>query len=75
MRIRGGVRGLMSYALQRVTDQDTRETLINSPRHMLKARVSVQGPTAQSFISVEALHLSSRTTLAGHSLPLGNLPT
>jgi len=29
----------------------------------------VHGPTDQSFISVEALHLSSRTTLAGHSLP------
>ena len=69
MRIRGGVQGLASYALQRVTDQDTGEALINSPRHILKARVSVRGPTNQSFISFEALHLSNRTTLAGHSLP------
>jgi outer membrane receptor for ferrienterochelin and colicins len=69
MRIRGGVRGMMSYALQHVTDQATHEALTNSPRHMLKARVSVDGPTDRSFISVEALHLSSRTTLGGLTLP------
>jgi hypothetical protein len=57
MRIRGGVRAVMSYALQHATDQETREEAINSPRHMLKARVNVQGPTPQSFIPVEALHL------------------
>jgi outer membrane receptor for ferrienterochelin and colicins len=43
--------------------------------HMLKARVSVAGPIDQSFISVEALHLSSRTTLAGHRLPSATLAT
>jgi iron complex outermembrane receptor protein len=56
-----------------VTDQDTHETLTNSPRHMLKARASVHGPTAQSFISLEALHVSRRTTLAGNSLPSATL--
>ena len=40
---------------------------------MLKARVSVHGPTDQSSISVEALHLSSRTTLAGNILPRATL--
>ena len=69
MRIKGGVQGLFSYALQQVTDQDTHQALINSPRHMLKARVSVHGPTAQSSISVEAQYLSSRSTIAGNSLP------
>jgi iron complex outermembrane receptor protein len=75
MRIRGGVQGLISYALQRVIDPDTHEALINSPRHMLKARVSVRGPTDQSSISVEAARLSSRTTLAGLSLPSRLLTT
>jgi hypothetical protein len=74
MRVKGGVRGVMSYALQHATDHDN-EPLTNSPRHMLKARVSVAGPVDQSFISVEALHLGSRTTLAGHRLPSTTLAT
>ena len=68
MRLRGGVRGQASYALQQVTDQDTQKTLTNSPRHMLKARMSVQWPTVQSSVAFEALYLSSRTTLAGNTL-------
>jgi outer membrane receptor protein involved in Fe transport len=75
MRIRGGVRGLMSYALLGASDHETHEALTNSPRHMLKARLSVPGPIDQSFISVEALHLSSRATLAGHRLPPSTLAT
>ena len=69
MRLKGGVQGQMSYALQQVTDQDTQAALINSPRHMLKARVSAHGPTNQSSIAVEALAFSSRMTLLGNSLP------
>ena len=69
MRLRGGVRSQVSYALQQVTDQDTQEALTNSPRHMLKTRVSVDGPTAHSSISAEVLFFSSRATLAGNTLP------
>jgi outer membrane receptor protein involved in Fe transport len=43
--------------------------LTNSPRHGLKARASVAGPTARSFISLEALYLSSRNTLASRLPP------
>ena len=68
MRIRGGAHGQVSYALQQVTDQETQQALTNSPRHMLKARVSVDGPTAHSSFSFEAQYLSSRTTLAGNTL-------
>jgi outer membrane receptor for ferrienterochelin and colicins len=68
MRVRGGVQGLMSYTLQQVKD-DGNTPLTNSPLHMLKARASVAGPTARSFISLEALYLSSRKTLAGRLPP------
>lgn len=55
----------MSYALQSAVDQETHTSLPNSPRHMVKARFSVPGPTRASFISVEGQFLSSRGTLAG----------
>ena len=69
MRLRGRVRGQVSYALQQATDQSTQQALINSPRQMLKARVSVGGPTDRSSIAVEAQYFSSRTTLADNTLP------
>jgi outer membrane receptor for ferrienterochelin and colicins len=72
MRIRGGVRGQVSYALQEVIDQNI-EVLDNSPRHVLKARVSVDGPTPHSSISVEAVSFSTRITLADNELPPATL--
>ncbi len=55
----------MSYAVQDAVDQQTNLTLANSPRHVAKARLSLPGPTARSFVSVEGQYLSSRATLAG----------
>jgi iron complex outermembrane receptor protein len=52
----------VSYAIQRAADHETGEELPNSPRHMAKGRISLPGPIRRSFISVEALYLSSRTT-------------
>jgi iron complex outermembrane receptor protein len=68
MRIRGEARALVSYSLQSAVNQDTLARLPNSPRHIAKARVSVPGPTAQSFVSVEGQYLSSRGTLAGSTV-------
>jgi iron complex outermembrane receptor protein len=68
MRLRGESRALVSYALQSAVEQETLTRLPNSPRHIVKARVSVPGPTAQSFVSVEGLYLSSRGTLAGREV-------
>jgi iron complex outermembrane receptor protein len=64
VRLGGESRALVSYALQNAVDQQTRDELPNSPRHVAKARVSVPGPLASSFVSVEAQYLSSRATLA-----------
>jgi outer membrane receptor for ferrienterochelin and colicins len=65
MGLKRGTQALFSYGLQQATDQETQADLPNSPRHMAKARVSVAGPTNRSFVSVEAMYLSSRKTLAG----------
>ena len=69
MRLKGESRVLMSYALQSAVQQETGAGLPNSPRHMAKARISLPGPTDQSFVSVEGQYLSSRETLAGLRVP------
>ena len=63
MRLRGESRALVSYALQSAIDQQTHEGLPNSPHHVVKARLSVPGPTPHSFVSLEGQFLSSRATL------------
>jgi iron complex outermembrane receptor protein len=68
MRLGAGLQGLMSYAVQRAIDQDTRAALVNSPRHMAKVRMSVPGPIARSFLSMEVLLLGTRETIAGDTL-------
>jgi outer membrane cobalamin receptor len=65
MRLRGESRALVSYALQNAENRDTHMDLPNSPRHMVKARISIPGPARRSFVSVEGQYLSSRETLAG----------
>jgi iron complex outermembrane receptor protein len=64
VRLRGESRALVSYAIQRTADRETRDELPNSPRHMAKARVSLPGPVGRSFISLEGQYLSRRHTLA-----------
>jgi outer membrane receptor for ferrienterochelin and colicins len=65
MRLRGESRALVSYALQSAVEQETLTRLPNSPRHIAKARISLPGPTDQSFVSVEGQYLSSRGTISG----------
>ncbi|MFN2444596.1 MAG: TonB-dependent receptor plug domain-containing protein [Vicinamibacterales bacterium] len=68
MRLRRGLEGLVSYALQQAVDQETGAALINSPRHTAKLRMSVPGKTDRSSAAVEMLLLGSRETLAGNIL-------
>jgi outer membrane receptor for ferrienterochelin and colicins len=67
MRLRAGLQGLISYALQRAED-GTGATLVNSPAQLAKLRLSIPGPSRRSFVSVEVLSMSSRLTLAGNTL-------
>jgi iron complex outermembrane receptor protein len=64
VRLMGTSRALMSYALQSAVDRATDKGLPNSPRHMVKARISLPGPWNRSFVSVEGQYLSTRLTLA-----------
>ncbi|MGH9369969.1 MAG: TonB-dependent receptor plug domain-containing protein [Vicinamibacterales bacterium] len=65
MRLKWESQALVSYGLQKATDQATHAELPNSPRHIAKARISVPGPTDRSVVSIEARYLSSRGTLSG----------
>jgi len=65
VRLKGESRALVSYAAQRAAEQETGAELANSPRHVLKARISLAGPTRGSFISAEAEYGSSRKTVVG----------
>jgi outer membrane receptor for ferrienterochelin and colicin len=65
MRLKGSSQALVSYALQSAVDQQTHGELPNSPRHVVKARISLPGPTHRSFVSVDARYLSSRETTSG----------
>lgn len=71
VRLRGASRALVSYGLQRAAQQDDvmlgvlHGDLPNSPRHLVKARISVPGPTRRSILSAEAQYMSSRETLGG----------
>ncbi len=64
MRLRWGWQALVSYALQRVKDQETETELPNSPRHIAKAKLSVPGPLSGSFVSFEGQFLSKRKTFS-----------
>jgi outer membrane receptor for ferrienterochelin and colicins len=64
LRLRGESRALVSYALQSAVDQQTHDELPNSPRHVAKGRISLPGPTARSFVSLEGQYMTSRATLA-----------
>jgi iron complex outermembrane receptor protein len=65
MRLRGESRALVSYALQRADEQETGQELANSPRHVVKGRISLAGPWPGTFFSAEAQYLSSRKTVVG----------
>jgi iron complex outermembrane receptor protein len=62
--LRGGF-ALVSYGARETIDQGTGATLPNSPTHTAKARFSMPGPFAGSFVSAEAQFLSRRNTVVG----------
>ncbi|HWS14591.1 MAG TPA: TonB-dependent receptor, partial [Candidatus Methylomirabilis sp.] len=61
-----GVQGRLSYTFQSARDADTRETLVNSPRHMLKINVIAPLVAGKVFAGIEEQYMSRRNTLAGN---------
>jgi len=64
VRLKRGIQGVASYALQNAVDDFSNLRLTNSPRHMANVRFSVPGPRAGSFASFEWRYLSTRTTVS-----------
>jgi outer membrane receptor for ferrienterochelin and colicins len=69
LRLKWGSQAMLSYAVQNATDRDTGVELPNSPRHLMKGRISLPSPSVGSFVSIEGLLMSSRRTLGGEHLP------
>jgi len=69
VRSRSTLNAFLNYALQRTQDLDSRSELTNSPRHLLKAGISL--PLA-SFLhaSLRTRFESSRLTLQGNTTDL-----
>lgn len=61
-----GMRGRVSYTWQEATDADSGAWLVNSPRHLAKASVSIPLCIPTLFISPELQYTSARQTLAGN---------
>jgi len=68
MRLWRGAEGHMSYALQEATDRATGLTLTNSPKQMIKGRVSAPLFGNGSSVALEVLGIGSRLTVAGNSV-------
>jgi iron complex outermembrane receptor protein len=68
VRLKNGSHSLVSYALQRATDEATGAVLTNSPRQMAKLRVSVPVRANRSFASIDVQYLSSRRSVAGSAI-------
>jgi iron complex outermembrane receptor protein len=62
VKLKWGLQSVASYALQRARDVESDLSLINSPQHMAKLRISIPGPSKRSFASVEVQYLSRRDT-------------
>jgi outer membrane receptor for ferrienterochelin and colicins len=68
MRLPGDADGHVSYALQEARDHTTGAILTNSPRQMLKGRVSAPLFGNASSVALEVLGIGARQTIAGNRL-------
>ncbi len=58
-----------SYALQRAIDRESRIELPNSPRHMVKGRLSVPAIGPGAYLAVEAVFIGDRQSVSGLTVP------
>jgi outer membrane receptor for ferrienterochelin and colicins len=63
-----GLEGRISYALQEANNQETGETLTNSPHHLVKFNLICPLIGEKLFAGLEARYMSARRTLADHSV-------
>jgi iron complex outermembrane receptor protein len=63
-----GVRGRLSYAVQRTEDSDTDVRLTNSPTHLVRFNGVVPLMADKLFLGLEEQYTSSRKSLAGNQI-------
>jgi outer membrane receptor for ferrienterochelin and colicins len=66
MRLWRGWQAAGSYAWQRALDRDTGTDLPNSPRHMVKGRLSLPVLGRGDFLALEGIAIGERRTLLGN---------
>jgi iron complex outermembrane receptor protein len=66
LKSENGLIGRFSYTWQDATDADSGAWLVNSPRHLAKANVSIPVYRSNIFISPEIQYIGRRLTLAGN---------
>lgn len=69
MRLWKGAEGHLSYALQTATDQSTGLRLVNSPRQMLKGRISAPLLGADSSVALEVIAIGERLSVSRNHVP------
>lgn len=60
-----GIKGSISYTFSDARDKDTKRTLVNSPRHMLKLGLIIPLLKDRLFSGLETQYLSKRKTYSG----------
>ncbi len=68
MRLWRGWQATTSYALQRAIDRETRVELPNSPRHMLKGRLSIPAWGPESYVALEGAYIGDRRSISGRKV-------
>ncbi len=68
MRLWKGAESHVSYALQEATDHTTGERLTNSPRQMIKGRISAPLFGSGSSVALEVLGIGSRRGVKGNEV-------
>ena len=63
---KNGLRGRLSYVLQKAKDRETNETLVNSPSHLFKFNGIVPIWKEKLFVGLEEQFTSQRKTSGGH---------
>ena len=63
-----GATGRISYALQRATNTQTGDVLINSPEHLAKLNIMAPLVKERFFAGIEEQYASDRKTISGRSI-------
>lgn len=67
-KLKWGLEGAVSYSFQDLTNQNTRMPVVNSPKHLGQASLSVPVIKEKLFASMDLQYLDKRVTLMGQEV-------